>query len=70
MNDPLFRQSFCLKLKKQIRGSKDHLIVGIDVAKNKHNAFFARPPERHYLKDWSLKTQLKDLKGFSSRQMQ
>jgi len=28
------------QLKKEIRGSKDHLIVGIDVAKDKHNAFF------------------------------
>ncbi len=28
------------QLKKQIRGSKDHLIVGIDVAKDKHHAFF------------------------------
>jgi len=27
-------------LKKEIRGSKDHLIVGIDVAKDKHHAFF------------------------------
>jgi transposase len=31
----VFRQ-----LKKEIRGSKDYLIVGIDVAKDKHNAFF------------------------------
>jgi len=28
------------QLKKEIRGSKEHLIVGIDVAKDKHNAFF------------------------------
>jgi transposase len=28
------------QLKKEIRGSKDYLIVGIDVAKDKHNAFF------------------------------
>ena len=28
------------QLKKDIRGSKDYLIVGIDVAKDKHNAFF------------------------------
>jgi len=28
------------QLKKEIRGSKEHLIVGIDVAKNKHHAFF------------------------------
>ena len=28
------------QLKKEIRGSERHLIVGIDVAKDKHNAFF------------------------------
>ncbi|MDY6966976.1 MAG: IS110 family transposase, partial [Halobacteriota archaeon] len=28
------------QLKKEIRGSNNHLLVGIDVAKNKHNAFF------------------------------
>ncbi|HUV60029.1 MAG TPA: IS110 family transposase [Desulfatiglandales bacterium] len=28
------------QLKKEVRGSKDYLIVGIDVAKDKHNAFF------------------------------
>lgn len=28
------------QLKEEIRGSKDHLIVGIDVAKEKHKAFF------------------------------
>jgi transposase len=28
------------QLKKEIRGSKEHLIVGIDVAKEKHHAFF------------------------------
>lgn len=28
------------QLKQQIRGSKEHLIVGIDVAKEKHTAFF------------------------------
>jgi len=28
------------QLRKQIRGSKDHLIVGIDVAKDTHKAFF------------------------------
>jgi hypothetical protein len=27
------------QLKKEIRGSKDHLIVGIDIAKEKHHAF-------------------------------
>ena len=28
------------QFRKEIRGSKDHLIVGIDVAKDKHHAFF------------------------------
>ena len=28
------------QLRKEIRGSKGYLIVGIDVAKEKHNAFF------------------------------
>jgi len=28
------------QLKKEIRGSKSHLIVGIDIAKEKHHAFF------------------------------
>lgn len=28
------------KLKKEVRGSKKHLLVGIDVAKTTHNAFF------------------------------
>ena len=28
------------QLKKEIRGSQEHLIVGIDVGKDKHNAFF------------------------------
>lgn len=28
------------QVKKEIRGSQDYLIVGIDVAKNKHHAFF------------------------------
>jgi len=28
------------QLRKEIRGSKEHLIVGIDIGKEKHNAFF------------------------------
>ena len=28
------------QFKKEIRGSKEYLIVGIDVAKDKHHAFF------------------------------
>ena len=31
------------QMKEQIRGSKEHLIVGIDIAKEKHHAFFGTP---------------------------
>jgi len=31
------------QLKKVIRGSKEHLLVGIDIAKEKHHAFFGTP---------------------------
>jgi hypothetical protein len=33
------------QLKKEIPRSRDYLVVGIDVAKNKHNAFFL---QRHF----------------------
>jgi transposase len=40
MNDSeiIRHQQFC-QFKKQIRGSSEHLIIGIDVAKEKHHAF-------------------------------
>lgn len=28
------------QFRKEVRGSKDYLIVGIDIAKNNHHAFF------------------------------
>lgn len=42
----LFRQ-----LRKEIRGSERHLIVGIDVAKEKHNAFFGTARGKTLLKN-------------------
>lgn len=41
----VFRQ-----LKNEIRGSKEHLIVGIDVAKDRHNAFFGTATGKTLLK--------------------
>jgi len=38
------------QLKKEIRGSKDHLIVGIDIAKDKHKAFFGTATGQTLLK--------------------
>ncbi len=42
-------KEFC-QLKKEVRGSKDHLIVGIDIAKDKHNAFFSTATGKAILK--------------------
>ena len=52
-------------MKEQIRGSKEHLIVGSDIANEKHHAFFGFPQGRHYGSDWSLETAWKDLKSFT-----
>ena len=38
------------QLKEEIRGSKEHLIVGIDVAKERHNAFFGTATGKTLLK--------------------
>jgi len=38
------------QLKKQIRGSQEHLIIGIDVAKDKHTAFFGTTNGKTLLK--------------------
>jgi len=38
------------QVKKEIRGSEDYLIVGIDVAKEKHNAFFGTATGKSLLK--------------------
>ena len=52
------------QLKKEIRGSKDHLIVGIDVAKDDHKAFFGTANGKTLLKRLIFKTTLKALRNF------
>jgi transposase len=49
------------QLKKEIRGSKDHLIVGIDVAKDNHKAFFGTANGKRLLKRLTFKN---DIEGF------
>jgi transposase len=49
------------QLKKEIRGSKDYLIVGIDVAKDEHKAFFGTANGKTLLKRLSFKN---DIEGF------
>ena len=38
------------QLKREIRGSAYHLVVGIDVAKDSHTAFFGTPTGRTLLR--------------------
>jgi len=49
------------QLKKEIRGSKDHLIVGIDVAKDNHNAFFGTAYGKTLLKRLTFRN---NIEGF------
>ena len=42
MDDVLQFAQFC-KIRSEIRGSGKYLIVGIDIAKDKHHAFFGTP---------------------------
>ena len=49
------------QLKKEIRGSEEHVIVGIDVAKNKHHAFFGTATGKTLLKRLVFEN---DIEGF------
>jgi len=49
------------QLRKEIRGSQRHLIVGIDIAKQKHHAFFGTPNGKTLLKRLVFEN---DLDGF------
>jgi len=51
MNDKeIIRHEKYCQLRKKIRGSEDHMIVGIDVAKDKHYAFFGTATGKTLLK--------------------
>jgi len=38
------------QLKHEIRGSREHLVIGIDIAKDRHHAFFGMPTGRTLLR--------------------
>jgi transposase len=54
------------QLKKEIRGSKEHLIIGIDVAKNKHHAFLGTATGKTLLRRLVFEN---DLAGFEKLHM-
>ncbi len=49
-SEEIIRHEKYCKLRKEIRGSEDHMIVGIDVAKDKHYAFFGTATGKTLLK--------------------
>jgi transposase len=49
------------QLKREIRGSREYLIVGIDIAKNKHNAFFGTATGKALLRRLVFEN---DIEGF------
>jgi len=55
------------QLKKEIRGSTEHLIIGVDVAKNKHRAFFGTATGKTIFKRLVFDN---DLAGFERLHMQ
>jgi len=40
-NETFFRIKKFRQFKEEIRGSEEYLIVGIDISKDKHHAFFS-----------------------------
>ena len=49
MNEPIRYKEYC-QFRKDIRGSKEYLIVGIDVGKDKHHAFMGTATGKSLLK--------------------
>ncbi|WP_419659392.1 hypothetical protein [Desulfosarcina variabilis] len=60
--DDIARFLLFIKLRSQIRGSDNHLIVGIDIAKDKHHAFFGTPKGQSL---WRRLIFTNDLSGFN-----
>jgi transposase len=52
-----------LQFKKEIRGSRTHLIVGIDIAKDDHRAFFGTAYGKTLLRRFTFKN---DIEGFGN----
>ena len=53
------------QLRKEIRGSSEHLIVGIDVAKDNHHAFFGTARGKTLLKRLVLITICRGMRNCS-----
>ncbi len=61
-NEDIIRLMEFRQLKEEIRGSEDYLIVGIDIAKDSHHAFFGNATGKTFKRRLIFKN---DLEGFS-----
>jgi len=55
------------QFRKEVRGSREYLLVGIDVAKDKHYAFFGTATGRRYGDAWFLRITWRDFGSFWCR---
>lgn len=62
-NEDIIRVEWFRRFKKEIRGSEDYLIVGVDIAKDKHHAFMGTANGKSLLRKFIFQN---DLEGFSN----
>ncbi len=63
MNDETDRLKLFKALKASVRGSERHLLVGIDIAKNKHHAFFGTSNGRTLRKNFVFENTLQEFES-------
>ncbi|MCP4339820.1 MAG: IS110 family transposase [Desulfobulbaceae bacterium] len=66
MEDTIRREQFC-QIKSEIRGSDQHLVVGIDVAKDKHHAFMGSAKGKSLLRKLVFENNLQGFRKLQER---
>jgi hypothetical protein len=62
MNDETDRLELFRRIRASVRGSEKYLLVGVDVAKNNHHAFFGTPNGRTLSKNLVFDNSTKGLR--------
>lgn len=66
IEDTIRREQFC-QIKSEIRGSDQHLVVGIDVAKDKHHAFMGSATGKSFLRKLVFENNLQGFRKLQER---
>ena len=66
IKDTIRREQFC-QIKSEIRGSDQHLVVGIDVAKDKHHAFMGSATGKSLLRKLVFENNLQGFRKLQER---